>query len=291
MATETQSVSPSYQKFLQAARAQSGDGHPSPPSTPSPSGNSGAGDGNSGSSGGTGGGGKSGGGGNHSSPKPTPHEGSATKKALLVVLILGAVCTSIIALSSVFIATRSTSPEGMAQTLQLSSLADKEDARKHERKMKELDIKQARLQGRTSNAISTATIPPASCQTISTSGAKKRAEAITLSYGQCVEFVASSTDRWFWVVLSSTPARIEGKASFGHLRDETEADKTSRRLRCIADTNDSQFCDKEMNIPRGVRVDDCVTKFTQDNCLGYLQGKPRTLPLLVNTDERIRINM
>lgn len=294
MSTKTQEPHDSgAQAYIDSVKA-SGSVHSAPsPSPPASSGNSGTVGSNSGSSGGTGGGGgKSGGGGESpSSTGPGSGEGSMTKKALLVILMLGAVCTVIIALSSVFIANRSTSPEGMAQTLQLSNLADKEDARKHAQKMKELDIKQARLQGRNSSSASASTTPAASCQTVSTSGAKRRADAVTLSYGQCVEFAASATDKWFWVILSSVPTSIEGQASFGHLRDETEADKANRHLRCMTNTNDTQFCDKEMRISRGIVVDDCVTKFTQDNCLGYLQRKPKTLPLLVNTDEQIRIHM
>ncbi len=287
MATETQSVSPSYQKFLQSARAQSGDGHPSPPSTPSPSGNSGTGNSNSGSSGGSGGdGGKSGGGDENSSAStPKPPE-----KNWRAIILTGAAVTG--ALVTLALAAWSITPAGQESKKVTSAIVvAQEKTKQTEAETKRLREERRLVEAKNKAGITTQASTSSSCQTVSTSTAKRRVDAVTVSYGQCIEFVATTTDRWFWVILSSIPTNIEGKASFGHLRDETEADKTNRRLRCIADTNDTQFCDKEMQVSRGVRVDDCVTKFTQDNCLGYLQGKPKTLPLLVNTDERIRINM
>lgn len=287
MATQTRSIAPAEKDFMQAARAQAGGPPPSTPKTPpASSGNSEAGNSNSGSSGGSGGGGGKSGGGRGDGSASEPKRPEKNWRALILT---GAAVTG--ALVTLGLATWSITPAGQKSKEITTALSTaQEETKQTEAETKRLREERRLVEAKGKAGITTQASTP-SCQTVSTSAAKRRVDAVTLSYGQCVEFVASPTDRWFWVILSSIPTSIEGRASFGHLREETEVDKAGRRQRCMADSNDTQFCDKEMQISRGVRVDDCVTKFTQDNCLGYLQGKPKTLPLIVNTDERIRINM
>lgn len=206
--------------------------------------------------------------------------------------MLGAVCTVIIALSSVFIANRSTSPEGMAQTLQLSNLADKEDARRHAEKMEELKLKQARLQGRNSNAAPPAAQSTASCPIVSVSTAKRRADAAYVVPGQCITFAGSSTDYYFWARFGGPVQKTEGVATFTLMREETEADKNERQKRCMSDNNDEITCNKEMEHRVGVRTSYCTTTNSPDACIGYLNDNTgKYLHVLVTQSQYINVNM
>jgi hypothetical protein len=190
---------------------------PSKPTSSGSSSNSGTG---SGSSGGAGGGsGKGGGGGeNSSAAEPASDKGNMTKKALLVILMLGAVCTIIIAISSVFVANRSTSPEGMAQTLRLSELADKENARKHAEKMEELKLKQARELNKRGalkaqqNTVLTCFSPKP--------GTTLFWQPLALSPGECVQLEPPQNGGvYFWATFKSVPISVSGVSEIRAARD------------------------------------------------------------------------
>jgi hypothetical protein len=290
MGAQTQmKLSPSAQAFMDEVRAQAGGKHPPPTPTPAspPSGGSG---GSHGSSGNSGGGTTPPGTGPLASSGSSSGEGS--NFAVIIPIIIGAIATLCTLYLTVW---QTATPEGVKSREQNLAIVAQEKEKEKIEAQRKLVIAQTRFaEEQRKSAAKQQSIAPATtpaCQQVATSTAKRRVDAVTLSYGQCVEFVASATDRWFWVILSSAPTSIEGQASFAQLRDEMEEDKSGRRTQCMKDTNDAEFCDKEMKISRGVRIDDCVTKFTQDRCLSYLKGKSRMLPIVVNTSDRVRITM
>lgn len=291
MATETRSIGPAAKDFMQAARAQAGGPPPPAPKTPpASSGNSGTGDGNSGSSGGTGGGGgKSGGGGENHPPNHGKSSQASDGFSLKmdarrwIILLFMAITSGCI----VYYTMWRTTPAGQKVQAQENSLDEqriKLARDKEQVKMMRIAAKSGAKMPAVSNGAST-------CLTLADSAGISRSTAFELSFGQCASFTATGARQTFWVNLNSAPKEINGKASFNNLREERADEKIARRERCLAKTSDAEFCEKEMQRQRGVRLDEgCITQSSPDLCLGYLKNRTST-PLIVHTDESINIVM
>lgn len=249
-----------YAKFEK--KMQAGGAHAQPPSSGSSDGGKGKDD-KSGSSGG--GGGKSG-----SSSSSSDDEKKNMRKFILVAFIVVSCVAVLIPLSAMFTAVKSTSPEGMAQTDRILAYSIREQEMKHEEAMKQLAIKEARLSGNQQKLPNSVAALPCRDPTEMTS---YWSAPVKISAGQCVK-MSSSVMKEFWITLASKPTKVVGKASFAEAkRPLSIEEKLEGKKKCIASGTDEATCDLDAQKPRGIWVDDCVTKQTADSCLGYLQSK------------------
>jgi hypothetical protein len=288
-----------------------------PPATPSPSGGSGSGNSSSsGSSGSSGSANNNSPGGNHplgnppssdgelnnGSPQGGPDHGgtlnnlsnmSAKQWVLFVAVLISTGCT-------LWLLAWRTSDKGVEITTQNNAVMEKEVdlkiAKERTRQIQAVAASGTQVPASmisapvSSSALSSPLLTPANCQSVGEGDGATRSTAIPLSFGQCLAFKSGTAKQVFWVTLNSSPKGISGKASFNHMREETDADKVERKARCMAQTNDVAYCDAEMQKKVGVRVDHCLTKDSPDTCLGYVKGKIN-LPLVVHSDESVTITM
>ncbi len=214
-----------------------------------------------------------------------------------LMLTIGGFITS---LAIVYLTVWKTSPEG--QKLQEKEVAyDIAKVELARDKQKTLQLKVIAASGApipasmlpapvaTSRQTSTATVS-SNCKVVGDKEGATRLTAVQPSFGQCFTLPGSSTRQLFFLMLNSAPKEITGKASFAHMREEREEDKTDRRARCMAQTGDAEYCEVEMQKRVGVRVDYCLTMDSPDRCVSYLKGKTH-VPIVVHSDGPVSINM
>lgn len=176
-------------------------------------------------------------------------------------------------------AVKSTTPEGREHTLSVLKYNDRMELRKHEKEMKELDIKQARISARKvpTEALTTPApshgVDAASCDTPGIGKGMARAESLHASAGSCVSFQGTDNAPYFWLKLVSQARKTSGVAGFSRMREETEEDRNVRYQHCISRRNDIDACGAELRQRVMVRIDQClIGTYDQNHCVDWLNS-------------------
>lgn len=214
-----------------------------------------------------------GGGGQGGSPPSTPSNGQddGDKKKKLRILLFAALflgCIMATGYAALIVAAyKTTTPEGREHVQKLLEYDERNKVREYDERKRKDEERAARRNERKGQPPVQALASP-SCVNASQHVSTRR-EPITLQSGSCLTR-ATPTEAGdnFWVMFAAPPKQVIGNASFGEMKKVLN--------------------DEGVLVSR--EVDHCITSQVNDQCLGWLSGKPN-IPLTVLNATPLSINM